>query len=411
MTTGVSARLVARTRRVDAPHDVRDALAQLGTDGFAWIDGDRAIITSGTAVRVPAALASEALRAIDTPDTDTDTDSGAASSPTGTGPIACGALTFDNTRDAPLAIPARVLRIDGDRATLTEIEGARASAPPPWSHVPRRFVVEALQDLAAWDSAVAAALARIDDGALSKVVLAREVLVEADTALSPVDVLARLHTTQAGCFVFAASRDTQQWFVGASPELLVRRCGDLVESRPMAGTVARGATEAADALAIETLDTSPKQRAEHQLVVDAVIDALTHHCDAVVADAPEAVRLTALTHLATRIRGVVRDGSSALDIALALHPTPAVGGTPATAARDAITELEAFDRGCYAAPVGWVDAHGDGEFAVALRCAELDGPRARLLAGAGIVAGSDPDDEWAETQTKLEPMLRALVRP
>ena len=179
----------------------------------------------------------------------------------------------------------------------------------------------------------------------------------------------------------------------------------------MAGTVARGARPDDDAAAVAALDASPKQRAEHRIVVDAVVSGLERHCDEVVAGEPEAVRYTAVTHLATRIRGQIRDGSSALDLALDLHPTPAVGGTPTDAARKAIAELEPFDRGHYAAPVGWVDAHGDGEFAVALRCAELRGSHARLLAGAGIVAGSDPDDEWAETQAKLEPMLRALVRP
>jgi isochorismate synthase EntC len=179
----------------------------------------------------------------------------------------------------------------------------------------------------------------------------------------------------------------------------------------MAGTVARGARPDDDAAAVAALDASPKQRSEHRIVIDAVVAGLARHCDEVVAGEPEAVRYTAVTHLATRIRGRIRHNASALDLALDLHPTPAVGGTPNDAARKAITELEPFDRGHYAAPVGWVDAHGDGEFAVALRCAELRGSHARLLAGAGIVAGSDPDDEWAETQAKLEPMLRALVRP
>jgi menaquinone-specific isochorismate synthase len=394
MTAGISTRLCAQTRAVDAPVDVPDMLRALGRDGFCWIDGDRAIITAGVAARVSAARALEALRAID-----------------GDGAIACGALTFDRTADATLTIPARVLRIDGDCATVTEIEGVAVGGAAPLSNVPRRFAVEARQDLATWDAAVAAALGRIERGEVSKVVLAREVTVDADITLSPVEVLARLHTTQPGCFVYGDGRAPDRWFVGASPELLVRRRGDAVESRPMAGTVPRGASPDDDAAAVARLASSAKQRAEHGIVIDAVRSALARHCDDVTAGEPEAVRLTAVTHLATSVRARLRDGASALDLALDLHPTPAVGGTPTDAARAAIAALEGFDRGNYAAPVGWVDARGDGEFAVALRCAELRGAHARLLAGAGIVAGSDPDDEWAETQAKLEPMLRAIVRP
>ncbi len=401
MTAGTSTGLVARTRAVDRPASVREALATLGRDGFCWLAGERVLVAAGVAARVPARDALGALRNI-------ATDGDPAR---GDGPIACGALTFDEPAAALMTIPARVLRVDGDRARLTEIGGARASGPPPWPGVPRRFAVEARQDLAAWDAAVAAVTARIERGEVSKVVLAREVTVDADTALAPVEVLARLHATQPGCFVFGDGRAPDRWFVGASPELLVRRCGELVESRPMAGTVPRGARPDDDAAAVAALDASPKQRAEHGIVVEAVVAALARHCEEVVAGEPEAVRYTAVTHLATRIRGRVRDGASALDLALALHPTPAVGGTPTDAARRAIATLEPFARGQYAAPVGWFDAHGDGEFAVALRCAELQGAHARLLAGAGIVAGSDPDDEWAETQAKLEPMLRAIVRP
>ncbi len=395
---------VSRTRTVAQPDDVHDALQMLGSDGFCWFDGERAVVTSGVAARVPAAEAVDTLRQVERAD---DLGDGAALA----GPIACGALTFDDAAGALMTIPARVLRVSCERATVTEIVGADAGSEPPWSGVPRRFVVEARQDLATWDAAVAAVLARIGRGDVAKVVLAREVTVDADTALSPIEVLTRLRATQPGCFVFGDGRAPDEWFVGASPELLVRRRGSVVESRPMAGTVARGANPSDDAAAVAALDSSPKQRAEHRIVVDAVVGALARHCEELVAGEPEAVRYTAVTHLATRIRGRIRDNASALDLALDLHPTPAVGGTPGDAALRAIDALEPFARGRYAAPVGWVDADGDGEFAVALRCAELRGPHARLLAGAGIVAGSDPDDEWAETQAKLEPMLRALVRP
>jgi menaquinone-specific isochorismate synthase len=209
--------------------------------------------------------------------------------------------------------------------------------------------------------------------------------------------------SQPGSFVYAS-----EGLVGASPELLVRRTGDLGESRPGAGTTVADSDEALLALAASVKDTR-----EHRFVVDGIVDALDARCrDLSVAATPEVAVFGPVAHLATPIRGHLHDPApSALDVARWLHPTPAVGGTPRTAALDAIRALEGFDRGRYAGPVGWVDARGDGEWAIALRGAELDGTRARLVAGAGIVAGSEPDAEWAETQAKLEPMLRELVRP
>ena len=316
-------------------------------------------------------------------------------------------ISFAPTATDRLVIPARIWRRDGATTTLTTIEPAATARAPQWSHVPRRFTVEAVQDLAAWDAIVAAALGAIETDQLRKVVLAREVRVESDTAFSVAEVLATLRRTQAGCFVFASGS-----FVGATPELLVRRRATSVTSQPMAGTAAREARASEDARAMSRLLNSQKIRVEHQLVVDAVVESLRAHCDEVVAHEPQAIPLTSVTHLATTINGTLRDAATtALDVALALHPTPAVAGTPTAMALETIARLEPFSRGRYGGPVGWVDADGDGEFAVALRCAELDGRNARLLAGAGIVTGSDPDLEWAETQAKLEPMLRALIRP
>jgi menaquinone-specific isochorismate synthase len=182
----------------------------------------------------------------------------------------------------------------------------------------------------------------------------------------------------------------------------------------MAGTIPRGATDEGDRAAEAALAASAKDGLEHRLVIDAVVDDL-RECgvDVTTVRGPEVARLATVIHLATTIAGTVdaRSACSALDLALRLHPTPAVGGAPRDAALAMLRQLEPFDRGCYAGPVGWVDARGDGEWAVALRCAELDGPTARLVAGAGVVAGSHPDAEWAETQAKLEPMLRVLVQP
>jgi len=243
-------------------------------------------------------------------------------------------------------------------------------------------------------------LRAIDDDRVRKVVLAREVRVRADAPFDVVPVLARLRRTQPGCFVFADGG-----FVGATPELLVSRRDVDVTCRPMAGTVARDVDAAA-------LLGSRKEGFEHDEVAAAVVRELRDRCTGVAASEPVTASFADVTHLVTHVHGRLRDhATSALDLARALHPTPAVAGTPRDEALHMIRQLEPTARGNYAGPVGWVDGIGDGEFAVALRCAALDGCSARLHAGAGIVAGSDPAAEWEETSVKLEPMLRALVRP
>ena len=387
--------VVATTRRLTEPIDLLDSL---GPGGFAWFaDGD-AFVTAGTAAVVDPADAVAFLRSIEH-----------AGDAGGRGPRALGALPF--TGRGRLTVPARIVERDSaGHAWETTITPAISSAPaasPPRGHIARRFVVEARQSLDEWDAMVTAALALVEGNELEKVVLAREVVIEADAPFEPATIIERLRATQPGCIVYAAAG-----FVGATPEVLVRRTGVDVLSQPMAGTVARAASPEEDRRSIARLESSVKESREHRLVVDAIAGELTGWCDNVEVGEAEPMRLTSVTHLTTRISGTLRRrDASAIDLALALHPTPAVNGAPRAAALAAIARLERFERATYGGPVGWVDARGDGEFAVAIRGATLEGNRARLLAGAGIVAGSDPDAEWAETQAKLEPMLRALVRP
>jgi menaquinone-specific isochorismate synthase len=299
-----------------------------------------------------------------------------------------------------MIIPARLVERDADgRLWRTDIEPATVppTRRPHASRTGGRYTITQLTDTDAWDANVAAILAAIDAGTVDKVVLARAIEIEASEAFDIAATVAVLRDTQPGCIVYADGG-----FVGASPELLVRRSGHDVTARPMAGT-------AADA---DELNRSGKDAHEHRLVVEAVVGALAAACDDVRAQATAPVSLTDLAHLATTLTGHVRDlDTSAVDLALTLHPTPAVAGTPRATALATIARLEATRRDLYAGPCGWVDATGDGEFVVALRGAQIDGTRARLHAGAGIVAGSEPESEWAETQSKLEPMLRALVRP
>ncbi|HET9771196.1 MAG TPA: isochorismate synthase, partial [Acidimicrobiia bacterium] len=258
---------------------------------------------------------------------------------------------------------------------------------------------------AEWTESVRRILSAIDAGQVRKVVLARQLVVEAGAPFDRRAVLDRLRRSHPSCFTYAAGG-----FVGASPELLVRRHGDRVASCPMAGTVRRGGTAEEDAALTAGLRRSVKEAEEHRLLVEAVVAALAPVCVAPPsAGDPDVVRFPTVSHLATRVTGLLRrPAPSALALAGLLHPTPAVGGLPRAEALATIAALEGFDRGLYAGPVGWVDAGGDGEWAVALRGAQLDGPRARLVAGAGIVAGSDPEAEWAETEAKLRPMLAAV---
>jgi menaquinone-specific isochorismate synthase len=260
--------------------------------------------------------------------------------------------------------------------------------------------------LAAWREAVLAALEAIGTGRLDKVVLAREAAVEGERPFPRPELLRRLRRRSGGSTFLYASGG----FVGASPELLVRRQGRVATSRPMAGTAPRGDSAAAEADGLARLTGSAKEAVEHRLVVDAVAEGLAKAADRVEVGRPEVVRLTTVAHLATEITAELTGPlPTALELAGLLHPTPAVGGSPRDAALAAIAALEPFDRGCYAGPVGWVDHAGDGEWAVALRGASLHGRHARLLAGAGIVPGSDPDAEWAETEHKLRAMLEVLL--
>jgi menaquinone-specific isochorismate synthase len=389
-TTPTPARLRAVTHEV-APPD--DPLGGFDPHGFAWLHHGTRLVTSGVAARLAPADAAAVLAAIDADD---------PLGLPGTGAVAVGALPFDPDAVGELVVPARVHGVCDGRAWVTEIGPGTQSAAVAVSP-PTRFQVAAPRTRDDWCAAVERALVAIEAGQLEKVVLAREVLIKADTAFDAQEIVRGLVAHQPGSFVYASAG-----FVGASPELLVRRTGDVVESRPVAGTTVADSDEALLALAASVKDTR-----EHRFVVDGIVDVLEPRCTELHADAtPEVAVFGPVAHLATPIRGRLSAPTpSALDLARSLHPTPAVGGTPPRAALDAIRELEGFDRGRYAGPVGWVDARGDGEWAIALRGAELDGARARLVAGAGIVAGSDPKAEWAETQAKLEPMLRALVRP
>lgn len=332
----------------------------------------------------------------------------------GCGPVAFGSFTFDPASDGSLlVVPRTVIGRTGARTWHTTItdspgqDGWPASAVQPAAPlVPPGGIrwhdgsLSALQ----WQRAVSAAVQRISSGSLAKVVLARDLYA---TASEPIDVrivLRRLAARYPDCYAFACGGLT-----GATPELLIRREGRQVSSYVLAGTASRGGTAAQDAELGAALLASAKEAAEHSYAVDSVREVLTPLCDRLdIEPGPALLRLANVQHLATAVSGTLARDASALALAAALHPTAAVCGTPTETAMELIRELEGMDRSRYAGPVGWVDARGNGEWGIALRCGQLSGRRARLFAGGGIMAGSDPAAELAETQAKFRPMQDAL---
>ena len=331
----------------------------------------------------------------------------------GSGLVAFGSFTFDDASDGSvLIVPRAILGRDGTgNAWLTTIT---PDGETPWRAAP--FDPPEPPDIVSWhdgalsapewEQAVGEAVRRIKhSSSLRKVVLARDLYATANRPIDARVMLERLAGRYPGCYTFACDG-----LVGATPELLISRDGWRVSSLVLAGTTPRGATPDEDSGLAAALLGSAKENEEHQYAAASLEHALAPLCQAMyVAPHPALIRLPNLQHLGTRVRGTLTSiDRSALGLAAAVHPTAAVGGTPTDAAVELIRELESMDRERYAGPVGWVDADGNGEWGIALRCAQLDGARARLVAGCGIVAGSDPAAELAETITKFRPMRTAL---
>ncbi|HYG72828.1 MAG TPA: isochorismate synthase [Actinomycetota bacterium] len=338
-------------------------------------------------------------------------------------PIAVTALTFDELEPAEASVPARATMRPRSGETW-ELETTSSSIPPPAS-VHERWASRTLPFAAfenvqlrpdpepdEYAAAVEAATRRIATGELRKVVLARTMLVDAERALDVKQLLWRLRAVDPDCYAFATpvtGSAPGAILVGASPELLVRRRGRDVEATPLAGSAQRFGDPARDRAAAAALFRSEKDREEHAVVVEDVARVLGSFCDALDHPRePELLGTANVWHLATPFRGRLHADTSVLELVAALHPTPAVAGFPRDAAIDVLGELEPIDRGGYAGPLGWVDANGDGEFAIALRCAEITGKTARLFAGAGIVADSVPEAEVDETERKFRALLDAL---
>ena len=455
-----TARFAGQGTGIDAA-DV-DLLAAAGSDGVLWQHEGFGLAGRGVALRIelPRGLTDTAAVAEVAGSLAAIQRSGDVAG-AGTGAVALGALPFVRNAPGTLVVPRAVIgRRDGE-AWITTIAGpgdgpsaarladrmaadALGGFTDPRS-APSEFTLTSVMDHDAWSGLVADAVARIHDGVLGKVVLARQVDVTANRPFVTSDVLSRLLALYPTCMVFRIDG-----FLGASPELLIERRGAHVASHPLAGTIGRSGDLASDEALIAGLLASPKERREHAYVIEGLRRTLGPLCDGLdVPGKPTVLELRNVSHLATRLSGVLSavprglagpGGSpgnpghargqsvqsvpsgdepahpglrvpSALQLVARVHPTPAVGGTPTDEAVAYIGEVEGFDRGQYAGPVGWMDARGDGSWAIGLRSADVDGDHASVYASAGLVAGSRPRTELEETQLKLQAMLAALVRP
>jgi isochorismate synthase len=363
----------------------------------------------------------------------------------GTGPILLGGFTFDPLRPATpawagyperlLFLPRCLLTVSEGETCLTinavlsseaDVEQELASAlklvnqllpgagrdtscctttrPPDGLHT----TVEDLIPAERWQAIVAGAVRDLERLGLEKVVLARACRVRGNEPFDAVRILEHLRAAYPSCFVFALARGNR-CFLGATPEQLVSLRSGLVRAMSLAGSIARGAGEEEDQRLANALIASGKERAEHGIVVRAIREELAALGTGDVAcGTPVVLKLPNVQHLQTAVTARTDSGRSILDLVERLHPTPAVGGYPREPALQLIREREDLDRGWYAGPIGWLDAHGEGEFAVALRSALISGDEALLFAGCGIVPGSDPASEYAESCLKLRPMLTAL---
>ena len=387
----------AVSRRLSTPIALEDVA---GDDGCLFVRNDIGIAGRGVAWRGPVDEAPAVLAAIDVDDGDV-------------GPVAVGGLPFVPGRPGEMVIPATTVRRSANGDTwVVSVDDAPTDVPPAADPAPdaASYVIRPVTPIETYLRAVEAARQAVRDGHLTKAVIAREIVVEADRPIGQHGVLRRLRGTFGSSYRFALDG-----FIGASPELLIEVDDREVRSHPLAGTAPRTGDVDLDAAIAEQLVASTKDQVEHRVVIDVIHDTLLPWCSFLDWEPdPSIVTVANVQHLGTRIEGRLSSPPpNVIELVRALSPTPALGGHPTDGALQLIADVEGVDRSRYGGAVGWVDGHGNGTWAVAIRCAELANDRccARLHAGGGIVADSDPLAELAETQAKFQAMLSALIRP
>ncbi|WP_426188415.1 isochorismate synthase [Microbacterium sp. TWP3-1-2b2] len=428
----MSRSLIVQTREIDP---VEDLLAYADPSApLAWLRRGDGFVAVGDSmpsfIRIPAGAAPMRSRVM--ADAWRELAAGAEiDDPVqlpGTGLVGFGALTFDedSASDSVLVVPSVILGKRKGRGWITRIALAGEDLPqdrpdatlelraygPHWAGT----LGPGQQTPDGYQASIRAALGRIGDGEISKVVLARDLAGTVPGGSDLRRLVRELSSGYPDTWTFAVDG-----LIGASPETLVTVQDGAVTARVLAGTIGRGADADEDNAASASLSSSVKDIDEHQYAVQSVLISLRPHTSALASsEQPFLLKLPNLFHLATDVEGELSDGASALDLVGALHPTAAVAGTPTKAAIAAIRDLEPFDRGRYAGPVGWVDGNGNGEWAIALRCAQFEAGSLRgtddggtlgvtAYAGAGVVAASNPETELLETRVKFRPLVDALA--
>ncbi len=372
-------------------------------DGFLFVRDGVGLAGRGVAARAPVDEIPELLAAI---------DHDGPSEP-GLGPVAIGWLPFEPGQPGEMVVPSVVVRVTADRRTwVTVIDDADEELTPVRPPTPSAsgYTIESVTPISTYLAAVEAVRGAVRDGRLTKAVIAREIAITADRPIDRHGVLQRLRGAFGSSYRFAVDG-----LIGASPELLVEVDGRVVRSHPLAGTAPRTGDADLDAEIAEQLVASTKNQVEHRVVIDVVHDTLLAWCSFLDWEPePSVVTVANVQHLGTAIEGrLSAPPPNVLSLVRALLPTPALGGHPRDEALRTIAEVERVQRDRYGGAIGWVDAAGNGTWAVTIRCAQLstDRRRARLHAGGGVVADSDPLAELAETQAKFQAMLSALIRP
>ena len=325
----------------------------------------------------------------------------------GSGPVAFGTIAFADSSEADsvLVMPRVVIGRRDDRFWITSVDDAKLPAATVWGNNAPISLVAGTLGRSQFSELVDRAVAMIQAERLEKVVLARDLVGSVPEGFDLRTALGRLAVRYPSCWIYSVDG-----MFGASPELLVRVSHSQVSARVLAGTAARGTDPNVDQAIAKALAESHKNVSEHAFAVKSLVSALEPFCDHVDADTePFSLALPNLWHLASDVHGVLKENSSVLDLASALHPTAAVAGTPRDAAQNLIAELEPFDRGRYAGPVGWIGADGDGEWVIALRGAQLRDGKITAYAGCGIVSESDGESELIETDLKFLPIMGALA--
>ena len=417
--SGSLQRLRVHTASIDAA-TVGTLLDSLPDNPLTFLRGGEGLVGSGEVVTLKASGAKRILELSDawrqlTANADVTDPLGWP----GTGLIAFGSIGFADSSalDSVMVVPSRVIGVRDGRAWVTDIcwadeatgDGSGQGSAAPFESSPYRentavVWAQGQQTGEGFKASVSSAVDAIRAGRLQKVVLARDISAVKPEEFDIRPTLKKLALRYPSCWVYSVDGT-----FGASPELLVRVAHGQVSARVLAGTAGRGTDPGVDRAIADALSTSPKNLAEHAFAVDSLVKELHAFCDRVDADeTPFSLALPNLWHLASDVHGVLRQDASVLDLANALHPTAAVAGTPRQDALALIEELEPFDRGRYAGPVGWIGADGDGEWAIALRGGQMGAAKITAFAGCGIVAESEPEAELAETELKFQPVRDAL---